>query len=178
MIFKESNKTDFYIYDKDVVSRTLAVFSTAKNDGIVDESILQEYIDFVYPSWSKEQVEDFKQVYETMNATLDLLVPLLHSKKTEEDFYKQFDGAQILPQIYKSKFEAYLRNFDFINAENLKVSIRKNRFAHWLSSQNLRKEVFAFEKNKKGDLLTIEYFITNKLYDPDFGLFKDEHSGR
>jgi CRISPR-associated endonuclease/helicase Cas3 len=81
-----------------------------------------------------------------------------------------------LPQIYKSNFEEYLRNFDFINAENLKVSIKKNRFAQWLASQNLRKEVFAFEKNKKGDLLTVEYFITNKLYDTDLGLFKDEDS--
>ena len=176
VIFKESNKTDFYIYDKDVISRTLEVFSKAKNDGVVDESILQEYIDFVYPSWSESQEKDFNMVYETMKSTLDLLVPLIHSKNTEEDFYKQFDGAKILPQIYKSKFEEYLRNFDFINAENLKVSIKKNRFGQWLSSQNLRKEIFAFEKNKKGDLLTIEYFITNKLYDSDLGLFKDEHS--
>ena len=176
VIFKESDKKDFYIYDKDAISRTLEVFSKAKNDGIVDESILQEYIDFVYPSWSESQEKDFNMVYETMKSTLDLLIPLIHSKKTEEDFYKQFDGAKILPQIYKSKFEEYLRNFDFINAENLKVSIKKNRFGQWLSSQNLRKEIFAFEKNKKGDLLTIEYFITNKLYDSDLGLFKDEHS--
>ena len=176
VIFKESNKTDFYIYDKDVISRTLEVFSKAKNDGVVDESILQECIDFVYPSWSESQEKDFNMVYENMKSTLDLLVPLIHSKNTEEDFYKQFDGAKILPQIYKSKFEEYLRNLDFINAENLKVSIKKNRFAQWLSSQNLRKEVFAFEKNKKGDLLNIEYFITNKLYDSDLGLFKDEDS--
>lgn len=176
VIFKESNKADFYIYDKDVISRTLEVFSMAKNDGIVDESILQEYIDFVYPSWNEEQEMDFKLVYETMKSTLDLLVPMIHSKKTEEDFYKQFDGAKILPQIYKSKFEEYLRNFDFINAENLKVSVKKNRFSQWLSTQNLRKEIFTFEKNNKGDLLTIEYFITNKLYNPDLGLFKDEDS--
>jgi CRISPR-associated endonuclease/helicase Cas3 len=114
VIFKESNKTDFYIYDKDAISRTLEVFSKAKNNGIVDESILQEYIDFVYPSWSESQEKDFNMVYETMKSTLGLLVPLIHSKKTEEDFYKQFDGAKILPQIYKSKFEEYLRNFDFI----------------------------------------------------------------
>ncbi len=174
VIFKESNKTDFYIYDKNFISRTLEVFSKAKNDGIVDESILQEYIDFVYPSWNEEQEKDFKQVYETMKSTLDLLVPLIHSRKTEEDFYKQFDGAKILPQIYKSKYEEYLRNFDFINAENLKVSIKKNRFAQWLSSQNLRKEVFAFEKNDKKELLSIEYFMTNKLYDSDFGLFSSK----
>lgn len=67
-----------------------------------------------------------------------------------------------------------MRNFDFINAENLKISIKKNRFAQWLSSQNLRKEVFAFEKNDKKELLTIEYFMTNKLYDSDFGLFSSK----
>jgi hypothetical protein len=44
----------------------------------------------------EEQEKDFKLVYETMKSTLDLLVPLIHSKKTEEDFYKQFDGAKIL----------------------------------------------------------------------------------
>jgi CRISPR-associated endonuclease/helicase Cas3 len=147
--FKESNKTDFYIYDKDVISRTLEVFSKVKNDGIVDESILQEYIDFVYPSWSEEQEKDFKLVYETMKSTLDLLVPLIHSKKTEEDFYKQFDGAKILPQIYKSKFEEYLRNFDFINAENLKVSIRKIDFPNGFLLRTYEKRFLLLRKIKR-----------------------------
>lgn len=175
-VFKENNKTDFYIYDKEVIARTLEVFEKSENNGIVDESILQSYIDFVYPYWTVEQEKDFKMVYETMTATLDLLIPLIHSKKTEDDFYKQFDGAKVLPQIFKSRFENYLRNFDFINAENLKVSIKKNRFGQWLSEDYLRKESFAFEKNKKGDLLKIDYFITNKVYDSDLGLFKDENS--
>ena len=175
-VFKENNKTDFYIYDKEVITRTLEVFEKSENNGIVDESILQSYIDFVYPYWTVEQEKDFKMVYETMTATLDLLIPLIHSKKTEDDFYKQFDGAKVLPQILKSQFENYLRNFDFINAENLKVSIKKNRFGQWLSEDYLRKESFAFEKNKKGDLLKIDYFITNKVYDSDLGLFKDENS--
>jgi CRISPR-associated endonuclease/helicase Cas3 len=175
-VFRESNKSDFYIYDNDIIQRTLKVFSNAKNEGIVDESILQEYIDFVYPSWSISQKTDFTLVYETMKSTLDLLVPLLHSKKTEEDFYKQFDGAKILPQIYKQRFEKYLSTFDFINAESLKVSIRKNRFAQWLFSGNIRKEIFSFEKNNKGDLLTIEYFITNKVYDSNLGLIMNEET--
>lgn len=175
-VFKENNKSDFYIYDKEVITRTLEVFEKSENNGIVDESILQSYIDFVYPYWTVEQEKDFKMVYETMTATLDLLIPLVHSKKTEDDFYKQFDGAKVLPQIFKSQFENYLRNFDFINAENLKVSIKKNRFGQWLSEDYLRKESFAFEKNKKGDLLKIDYFITNKVYDSDLGLFKDENS--
>ena len=175
-VFKENNKSDFHIYDKEVITRTLEVFEKSENNGIVDESILQSYIDFVYPYWTVEQEKDFKMVYETMTATLDLLIPLVHSKKTEDDFYKQFDGAKVLPQIFKSQFENYLRNFDFINAENLKVSIKKNRFGQWLSEDYLRKESFAFEKNKKGDLLKIDYFITNKVYDSDLGLFKDENS--
>jgi CRISPR-associated endonuclease/helicase Cas3 len=175
IVFKENNDSDFYIYDKSVIERTIEIFSKNENEGIIDEAILQKYIDFVYPSWTKEQLLDFQTTYDTMKVTIDLLIPLLHSKKSEEEFYSKFDGAKILPQIYKEQFNNYLREFDFISAENLKVSISKKRFAMWFKD-NIKKESFAFEKNKKGDLMQIDYFITNKNYDSDLGLFTNEES--
>ena len=174
IVFSENNKSDFFIYDKSVIEKTLEIFTQNKNGGVIDEAILQEYIDYVYPAWTNEQLEDFQITYETMKATIDLLIPLVHSKKTEEDFYSKFDGAKILPQIYREQFNNYLRNFDFISAENLKVSVSKKRFAIWLASNNIKKESFSFEKNNKGDLMQIDYFITNKLYDSDLGLFSNE----
>ncbi len=176
VVFKENNDSDFHIYDKYVIERTIEIFTKNENQGIINEAILQEYIDFVYPSWTKEQLLDFQTTYDTMKATLDLLIPLIHSKKSEEDFYSKFDGAKILPQIYKEQFNKYLQEFDFISAENLKVSVSKKRFAIWLSKENIKKESFAFEKNKKGDLMQIDYFITNKNYDSDLGLFTNEDS--
>lgn len=173
-VFKENNDTDFYIYDRDVISRTLEVLLKPENADSIDEAVLQEYIDYVYPKWNKEEEDDFNMTYDTMKATLDTLIPLQHSKNKEEDFYSKFDGAKILPQELKQNFEDYLKSFDFINAENLKVSIRKSRFSQWRSKGNIKRETFYFEKNKKGDLLKIDYFITNKVYDSDYGLFKDK----
>lgn len=174
IVFTENNSSDFYMYDKEVIKRTLEVFSKSENEISIDEAILQEYIDYVYKSWNKTQEDEFLMTYDTMKMTLDTLIPLKHSKSKEEDFYKKFDGAKILPQELKQQFEGYLTSFDFINADNLKVSIKKNRFSQWSASGNVRKETFYFEKNKKGELLKIEYFITNKVYDSEFGLFKDE----
>ncbi|WP_158561212.1 CRISPR-associated helicase Cas3' [Emticicia sp. C21] len=173
-VFTENNSSDFYMYDKDVIKRTLEMLSKPENEESIDEATLQEYIDHVYESWNKKQEDEFRMTYDTMKMTLDNLVPLKHSKDKEEDFYKSFDGAKILPQELKQDFEGYLMSFDFIKADNLKVSIKKNRFSQWSVSGNIRKESFSFEKNKKGDLLKIEYFITNKVYDPEFGLFKDK----
>ncbi|MDR6561576.1 MULTISPECIES: CRISPR-associated helicase Cas3' [unclassified Arcicella] len=173
VVFRENNKSDFHIYDKTVIERTIQIFSKDENEGVIDEAILQEYIDFVYPEWTNEQLNDFQMTYETMKATIDLLIPLVHSKNTEDDFYSKFDGAKILPQIYKKQFENYLLAFDFISAENLKVSVSKRRFASWINKGTIRKESFAFEKNKKGDLMKIDYFLTNKIYNSELGLFSN-----
>jgi CRISPR-associated endonuclease/helicase Cas3 len=173
-VFTENNLSDFYMYQRDVIKRTLEMLSKPENEESIDEAILQEYIDYVYPEWNKNQKDEFQMIYDTMKMTLDTLIPLKHSKSKEEDFYKMFDGAKVLPQELRQQFEDYLTSFDFINADNLKVSIKKNRFMQWSASGNIRKESFYFEKNKKGELLKIEYFITNKVYDSEFGLLKDE----
>jgi CRISPR-associated endonuclease/helicase Cas3 len=173
-VFNENNESDFYVYDKDVIERTIKVFE--RNDRqIIDESILQKYIDEVYPDWSQKQNDEFNNTYEIMKSSLKTLIPLCHSKKREEDFYKMFDGAKVLPQIYEDKFKEFLKKFDFISAENLKVSIRKNRLGQWLSEGYVRKKTFAYEKNKKGDLLEINYLITNKVYHSKSGLNIEEH---
>lgn len=173
-VFTENNSSDFYMYDREVIKRTLEVLSNPENEISIDEAILQGYIDYVYPEWNKKQEGEFQMTYDTMKMTLDILIPLKHSKNKEEDFYKMFDGAKVLPQELKQQFENSLTSFDFISADNLKVTIKKNRFSQWSASGNIKKEIFYFEKNKKGELLKIEYFITNKVYDSEFGLFKDE----
>jgi CRISPR-associated endonuclease/helicase Cas3 len=173
-VFTQNNESDFYIYDKDVIRRTLDVL---KNDatGSIDESVLQKYIDNVYPNWNKKQSQEFEETYCRMNNSLQTLIPLLHSKNSEDDFYKMFDGAKVLPQSSRNKFKEYLKKFDFISAENLKVSVRRNRLGQWLSEGHVQKETFYFEKSKKGKLLEINYFVTNKLYHPETGLDSENH---
>lgn len=171
-VFSNNNKSDYYIYDKQLIEKTIEVFqeNQATNNGVIDENDLQKYIDKVYPDWSEESLEIFNFIYKMLKESVENLTPMLHSKQKEEDFYKQFDGIRILPQSLKQKFEDYLDNYDFINAENLKVQIRSNRFLQFLNSNSIRKETYFIDKGENKKLLNIDYWVTNKKYNEVVGL--------
>jgi len=178
VIFKESNKNDKFIYSTDVILRTIEVFEkiSLERNGVIEEGKLQEYIDFVYPSWDEKSKKTFDETYELLKYTTEnQLIPLLHSKKQEEDFYKQFDGIKVLPVKLIQRYENYLSEFNFIGAERLKVQIRKNKFAQLLSEndQNLYKTSYNFESGK-GKLIEIVYWVLTKKYDSGIGLLYRE----
>lgn len=178
IIFKESNKNDRFIYNLDIISRTIEALEkiVLEENGIIKEKKLQEYIDFVYPNWDEKSKKQFDEVYHLLKYTTEnQLIPLIHSKKQEEDFYKQFDGIKVLPLKLKERFENYLSVFDFIGAERLKVQIRKNKFAQLISEndQNLYKNSYNFETDK-GKLIEIRYWILTKKYNSKLGLLYDE----
>lgn len=178
IIFKESNKNDKFIYNVDLTLRTLEIFEKIVSDksGIIEERKLQQYIDFVYPHWDEKSKKQFDETYQLLKYTTEnQLIPLLHSKEKEEDFYKQFDGIKVLPIRLRERFESYLSEFDFTGAERLKVQIRRNKFAQLLSEgdENLYKTSYNFETGK-GKLLQITYWTLTKKYDSDVGLIYDE----
>lgn len=178
IVFKESNKNDKYIYNPELIERTIEVFESviSESNGILEEDKLQEYIDFVYPSWNEKDKKAFDEIYQLLKySTENQLIPLLHSKKKEEDFYKQFDGIKVLPIKLKERFENYLSHYDFIGAERLKVQIRKNKFAQLISKsdQNLYKTCYNFE-SEDGKLITIPYWVLTKKYNPEVGLIYNE----
>ncbi|MDO5665189.1 MAG: CRISPR-associated helicase Cas3' [Bacteroidia bacterium] len=178
IVFKEANKNDKYIYNTQLIERTIQIFEKVieQENGILEEYKLQEYIDFVYPEWNEKDKRSFDETYNLLKYLTEMqLVPLLHSKNREDDFYRQFDGIKVLPLKLKERFENYLSNFDFIGAERLKVQIRKNKFAQLLaeSDQNLYKASYHFE-TEKGNLITVPYWILTKKYDKEIGLLYDE----
>jgi CRISPR-associated endonuclease/helicase Cas3 len=172
-VFILNNENDFYIYNKSTIAKTIQVFQDNDNsDGIVDESKLQTWIDMVYPDWEEEDKKKFDNQCLYLEDALKHLSPLLKNKNSEEDFYKQFDGIKILPQVNKMAHEVYLKEFDFINAESLKVQIRKGRFVQWISSKNLSKDISIVESGEK---IKEQYnWITNKKYCSQLGLIADD----
>jgi len=178
IVFKDANKNDKYIYNTDLIERTIKVFETviSESNGILEEHKLQDYIDFVYPNWNEKDKKSFDEIYQLLRySTENQLIPLLHSKNKEEDFYKQFDGIKVLPIKLKERFENYLSKYDFIGAERLKVQIRKNKFAQLISEndQNLYNTSYNFE-TEKNKLITIPYWILIKKYDEEIGLLYNE----
>lgn len=178
VVFKEANKNDKYIYNPEVVKLTIQVFETVikEENSIIKEAKLQRYIDSVYPNWNEKDKKSFDEIYEILKYSVEnQLTPLLHSKKSEEEFYKQFDGIKVLPLKLKERFEEYLSNYDFIGAERLKVQIRKNKFAQLRAERddNLYQTSYIFESEKR-KLITIPYWILTKKYDKEIGLLYDE----
>lgn len=178
IVFSAANENDRFIYNSDLVLRTVEILQqlTLIDNGIVKEEKLQEYIDLVYPCWDTKSKKLFSETYQALKYTSEnQLIPLLHSKKQEEDFYKQFDGIKVLPIKLRDRFENYLSQYDFIGAERLKVQIRKNKFAQLIAEndQNLYKTSYNF-MSEKGKLIEISYWIITKKYDSQIGLIYGE----
>lgn len=180
VIFRQANPTDRYIYPQAIVQETTKALEQIvfQNDGVIEEERLQSIIDQVYPEWLPKQKQVFEQVYQGLSDAANRLVPMFHSRVSEEDFYKQFDGIKVLPQCLKPTYEECLERFDFIGAESLKVQIRKNKFAQLMrdDERNLMTDVYTFEK-KDGKSLQIKYFVLSSKvanYDEDLGLLYDQ----
>ncbi len=173
-VFRERNEKDKYVYEDDLIKRTLEVLEEieSKNDGVIQEIELQGYIDLVYPDFSEEALEKFDKVYTNLKSHIKRLFPFDSSKEGEEAYYKQFDGVKILPAFYEKQFKYLLKQFDFIGAEQLKVSLRSNRFGQFLASGDLKSftTIIANPEREDSEPIEIQYYKLNKKYDPDTGL--------
>lgn len=173
VVFKQRNDSDKYIYqDKNVIIRTLEVLSKFSTQ--IEEEKLQEAIDYVYPDWSDKDKNDFILTRDLLRDYLRRLSPFMHSDKSEEDFYKQFDGIKVLPAICEQKYKNLLNQFEFIKAESLKVQIRKSRFAGLINSGDIIKQRHICESSNTEKLIQTDYFVINRKYTTDLGLMIKE----
>lgn len=178
IVFKERNQSDKFIYqDAEIIKRTLDVLGTieVQNEGVIKEQELQNYIDFVYPDWGAASKEKFNLVYYNLSKMITELCPFIFSKEKEEDYYKQFDGLLVLPVSLESKYIEFMEEGNFIDAESLMVKIKSWMFASWLNPNNDNLKKKSFIKIKDGKILYEGYYyVTNKKYDSELGLNKDE----
>jgi len=175
-IFSESDKNSKKIYGLEILEKTLDALKKIekKDEGIIHENRIQIYIDEVYPNWTQSQENEFDTSFNLFKNRLNNIFPAVYSESSEEDFYKQFDGIKILPVEFEEDYLKFLNELDFINAESLKVPISSKLFFAWISDQNknLIKKTFLYEK--KDEMKSISYFVTNKKYDCKLGLLNDQ----
>jgi CRISPR-associated endonuclease/helicase Cas3 len=174
IVFRERNEIDKYIYEDDLIGRTLGVLVEieAKNNGVIQEIELQKYIDLVYPNFSEEAQREFDEVYINLKSHVNRLFPFDPSKEGEEAFYKQFDGVKVVPAFYENSYRRLLEDFDFIGAEQLKVSLRSSRFSRYFNTPALENlEITVANPNRTDSQpITLNYFKLNKNYESDTGL--------
>ncbi len=174
IVFTERNEKDQYIYKTDLVDRTLEVLKkiASVNNGIIQESELQKHIDTVYPCFDKEAKERYDKIYNLLSLSIQKLTPFNPSKEGEEVFYKQFDGVKVVPAYYEKEYLQKINKFDFIGAEQLKLSIRKNWFARLLADSDIQKELCVLfpSEHPNSKPIEITFFKVNRYYRPDIGL--------
>ena len=172
-VFDTANDSDRYIYDNEVVDKTLHILRKIENSGsVVHENELQDFIDFVYPCYTEKQQNEYNRTYDTLHhCVMETLRPLNYDEKSEEDFYKQFDGIKVLPVSLSQKYEHYISEKQFIKADGLLTSITKRRFVSLLSPHgdgDIYKKTFAFEKDEK--VKTDSCWMIKRRYDSELGL--------
>lgn len=175
IVFSERNASDKFIYPDEVVNRTLEVLQKIISEGsVIHEKQLDLHLEFVYPAWSKKDMQLFETTRDFLKDALEHLLPMLHSKRSEDEFYSRFDGIKVLPSWFENEYRGLLNEFRFIEAERLKVQIRKGKFAQLMqeNDKNLKKESFFWEGNKK--LLQVNYWVLYKEYDSAVGLDFDK----
>jgi CRISPR-associated endonuclease/helicase Cas3 len=169
VVFKERNKVDSYIYtNQEVIDRTLEALSWFKDS--IQEKELQKAIDYVYPAWDVKDKAEYDLIYEALRETIKNLSPFIYSPKSEEDFYKQFDGIKVLPIRNESQFKSFLDNYEFIKAESLKVQISKKRFAGFANQGVVERRVHAFESKDGDKPIQTNYYVINRKYTEELGL--------
>jgi hypothetical protein len=161
-----------------MVVRTLDVLAEieSKHNGVIQEIELQAYIDRVYPCYNGEAQAKFNKIYGLLSKSVKMLTPFEPSKEGEEEYYRQFDGGKGLPAYYEQDYIERVNAYDFIGAEQLKVSIRKGWFARLFNTPDLDslKQMLFPSENPKAKPIEIKYFKINKFYRPDTGLNFEE----
>ncbi|TVR83893.1 MAG: CRISPR-associated helicase Cas3', partial [Chitinophagaceae bacterium] len=174
VVFEDRNKTDKYIYSNEqVINRTLEILKIKQqeNQGILQESELQKMIDYVYPQWDIKDKEDFDTTSTLLKYTIENeLKPFISNKKSEEDFYSQFDGIKVLPSCFLSDYQKLLENNMFTKAESLKVQISEKRFFALANNQGVEKEVTIFELKNSTRIKEQPVWIVSKKYTNVLGL--------
>jgi len=177
IIYAERNDVDKYIYKNEmIIEKTMKVLREMeyKNSGIVAEIELQKYIDEVYDDWSVKDKEDFDRVYNHLKTDVwENLAPFIYDSHREDEFEKQFDGVKVLPVILKKEYQELLEANQFIKAESLKVSIRKQRFASLISSDGIHRDVEAFKLLRKEEIKEQYFNVIYRKYDSELGLQMD-----
>ena len=157
-IFSEGSDTDKYVYDMDLIQKTLNVL---KEESVLYESRIQKILDSVYgEGYSSEDLKKYNKVKHNFHSVYKNLVPFINQKDSQQMFSNMFDTYEVVPQKYKEYYLDKIKNKEYFEAMAYTVSISKNQF-------------HISNKNNNIEFVEDTFFI-NCVYDSQLGLLMDE----
>ncbi len=120
----EIEKVHKIIYSEVVIQNTLKALEKIENR-VIHEDNIQSLLDEVYEPFELDN-DDLRANFRNL---LDNLYPYNVYEESEEEFFKQFDGIEVLPIELEDEFRDFIDKKQYLEAEKLLVSISKNKFA-------------------------------------------------
>lgn len=111
------------IYNEELINKTINELKNIENQ-ILNENIVQHILDTIYEPFELNQ----DGIRENLRNYLDNLFPFNTYEESEEEFFSQFDGIEILPIELFDIFSDFIKNKQYLEAEKLFVSISKAKY--------------------------------------------------
>ncbi|MBI4788421.1 MAG: CRISPR-associated helicase Cas3', partial [Chloroflexi bacterium] len=132
------------IYDGRLVKRTLQILER-EDDKPMNESAVSEWLDEIYKG---EIADEWQKIYgeqatEFEANCLQTLRPFQSSDHLEEQFYRAFDGTEVLPEVHQVEYEK-LKEDDPIRANELLVPISYGRYHQLRNARRVLTEKWPF----------------------------------
>ncbi len=161
-IVKEGSEYDSYIYNQDLVKRSLDIL---EKEGLIKESRLQNIVDYVYEKgYNEEEQKIFDDVKESFTYLIKRLEPFKRHITNEKEFYKMFESVDVIPYKFKDEYYECVKEKRWLDVKGLYVSISHNKFMSLLRDGKIE-----YDEDSK------VYFVC-KEYDEDFGLLNEDVS--
>lgn len=153
-IFSEGSDKDKYIYNSEIVQKTVQSFG---NVDILKEEIIQELVDDIYAEGyfgkDKEEFERVQRHFESFNKHI---VPFINDSESEMKFYSLFNSYEVVPFKYKLDYLDEIEESRYYEAMSYFLSINIGQFKK-------------LEKRGNVELDEDTYFVDVK-YDNKLGL--------
>lgn len=156
-IFSEGSEKDKYIYNPEIVQRTV---QSLENVDILKEEIIQKLVDDIYTDgYVGKDKEDFDRVQKHFELFNRHIVPFINDSESEMEFYSLFQSYEVVPFRYKLDYMDEIEEGRYFEAMSYFLSISIGQFKK-------------LEKNGNVELDNDTYFV-NAFYDKKLGLKLD-----
>ena len=149
----------YYVYDRERLERTLE--EAPPHGHALDAFDAEQWVERVYrEGWTTNEGRRFEQALASFRAVIEGLRPLQHADMAYEDFYRLFQGAEVLPSPFQEEYLRYQIEGKHLLAQQLLVPVPYGTF--WKLHRAGR-----ISQLKDGTL------VASVQYDPDLGLLPE-----
>jgi len=112
----------YYVYDRERLERTLE--EAPPHGHALDAFDAEQWVERVYrEGWTTNEGRRFEQALASFRAVIEGLRPLQHADMAYEDFYRLFQGAEVLPSPFLEEYTRYQIEGKHLLAQQLLVPV-------------------------------------------------------